>query len=282
MTTKPYEFSIGEVQGYVIHDFTQAHLPEELIANPDPDGLNEVAREVGFDPQAISVGYHNLLLRTQQHTILVDAGIPRLYGELGWGLSELKIASADIDTLVITHSDMDHIAGILDEQNQITFPGARYIMLEGGWEFWTSAEKRTRLAELNNWSEGNAQRAWEIYGKIKSSIRTVRPGEEFLPGMRLFPAPGHRADHSMLKVTGSDQTLIHLADALAHPLFMRQVDWVSTYDANPAQAVKTKLELMEMCAEEEALVFASHFPFPGLGRIRQQPGGWIWQPLGQE
>jgi len=36
---------------------------------------------------------------------------------------------------------------------------------------------------------------------------------------------------------------------------------------------------MDKAAAEKALVFAFHFPFPGLGYIIQKEEGWQWQPI---
>ena len=95
----------------------------------------------------------------------------------------------------------------------------------------------------------------------------------------MYPAPGHRLDHSVLKVTSSDEQLMHIADALAHPLFMGNSEWYSTYDANPTKTVDTKINLLNMCASENTLVFGSHFPFPGLGYVQQGDECWKWQPI---
>ena len=98
----------------------------------------------------------------------------------------------------------------------------------------------------------------------------------------MYPALGHRYDHSILKVTASDQQLVHLADAVAHPLFIAKRDWYSTYDANPPRAIETKTELLNACASEKALVFGAHFPFPGLGAVQQEGERWIWQPVSDQ
>jgi hypothetical protein len=107
----------------------------------------------------------------------------------------------------------------------------------------------------------------------------VKPGEEFIPGLRLFVGAGHRYDHSILNVTSSDEQLMHISDAIAHPLFMGNRDWYSTYDANPTQTVETKIKLLNMCASENALVFGAHFPFPGLEYVQQGHESWKWKPI---
>jgi glyoxylase-like metal-dependent hydrolase (beta-lactamase superfamily II) len=279
MNKPTYPFNIGEYQGYVLFDNSQAHSARELVVNPIVEELEKITHEYAFKLNKIPVGYNNLLLRACDQNILVDAGIRRPIGKLCLGLEELKIDPGDIDAIVITHSDRDHIGGILDGRGEISFPNARYIMLEDSWLYWSSGKRRAELARLNKWTRDKTQFAWETYSRIKDLMHIVRPGEEFIPGLRLFAAPGHRYDHGVLKVTSSDEYLMHISDALTHPLFMGNNDWYSTYDANPAQAVDTKIRLLNMCASENALVFGAHFPFPGLGYVQQGHECWKWQPI---
>jgi glyoxylase-like metal-dependent hydrolase (beta-lactamase superfamily II) len=279
MKTRTHQFKVGEYQGFVLYDYAHVHSAEELIVNANAKALEKIAREYAFEIDKIPVGYSNLLLRGYDHTVLVDAGIRRPIGELCLGLEALGTDPGEIDTIVITHSDRDHIGGILDVEGDISFPSARYIMLEDSWQHWSSKKGRTKLARLNNWTKDRTQFAWETYRKIKDLMLTVKPGEEFIPGLRLLAAPGHRYDHSILKVTSLGERLVHVSDALVHPLFMGNRDWYSTYDADPTQAINTKITLLNMCASENALVFGSHFPFPGLGHVRQGHTCWKWQPI---
>jgi glyoxylase-like metal-dependent hydrolase (beta-lactamase superfamily II) len=279
MKIPTYQFDIGEFQGFILYDNFQFHSADELVVNPIVEELEQITREYAFKLNEIPVGYNNLFLKACGQNVLVDAGIRRPIGNLCFGLEELKIDPGDIDTIIITHSDRDHIGGILDEEGEISFPNARYVMLEDSWQHWSSKKRRNELTRLNKWTKEKAQFAWETYSKIKDLFLFVKPGEEFIPGIRLLPAQGHRYDHSVLKVTSSDEHLIHISDALVHPLFMGKSDWYSTYDANPTQAVDTKIKLLNKCTSENALVFGSHFPFPGLGYVQQGHESWRWQPI---
>jgi glyoxylase-like metal-dependent hydrolase (beta-lactamase superfamily II) len=279
MKTPTYQFDFGEYQGHVLYDYYHAHSAEELVVNPIVEELEQITHEYAFELNKIPVGYNNLLLQTCDQNVLVDAGIRRPIGKLYSGLEELKIEPSDIDTIIITHSDRDHIGGILDKEGEISFPNARYVMLEDSWQHWSSQKRRNELTRLNKWTKEKAQFAWETYSKIKDLILFVKSGEEFIPGFRLLPASGHRYDHSVLKVTSSDEQLMHISDAFVHPLFMGNSDWYSTYDANPTQAVDTKIKILNMCASKNTLVFGSHFPFPGLGYVQQGHERWSWRPI---
>jgi glyoxylase-like metal-dependent hydrolase (beta-lactamase superfamily II) len=80
------------------------------------------------------------------------------------------------------------------------------------------------------------------------------------------------------KISSQDEQLLHPADAVIHPVFMERREWVSTYDSMPDQALAAKKRLLDRAAAEEILVFGAHFPFPGLGYVRQRKNGWKWMP----
>jgi len=279
MGIQTYQFNLDELEGFVLNDFSSIYSANELIANPNMEELRQLTQEFSSTLNEIAVDYNNILIKTGNQIVLVDAGIPRPNGALFVGLEKLRIDPGDIDTIIITHSDMDHIGGILDEEGEISFPNARYIMLEDAWQHWSSKEMRAELARLNKWTIDKTQFARETYSKVKDSIHLVKTGNEFIPGFQLFPALGHRYDHSILKVTSSNEHLIHISDAIAHPLFMTEVDWYSTYDADPAQAIDTKKKLLRMCSSENSLVFGAHFPFPSLGYVQQENESWKWLPI---
>jgi glyoxylase-like metal-dependent hydrolase (beta-lactamase superfamily II) len=279
MKTLPYQFDLGEYQGFVLFDYAHDHSAEELIVNPISEELEQVTQDYAFQINQIPVGYNNLLLRVGDQNVLVDAGIRRPLGKLCEGLEVLQIDPGDIETIVITHADRDHIGGILDQEGEISFPNARYIILADSWGYWSSKKGRAELTKLNKWTKDKAQFAWETYSKIKDMLLFVEPGEQFMPGLRLFPAPGHRYDHSILRVASQDEQIMHISDALAHPLFMGNVDWYSTYDANPAQAIETKIKLLNLCSSENILVFGAHFPFPSLGYVQHGRECWKWGPI---
>ena len=211
--------------------------------------------------------------------MLVDAGFRRPDGELHLALEELAVDPGEIDRIVITHSDVDHIGGILGEHGELAFPNARYLLLDTSWGQWSTAKGRAELVELNGSTKEWIRLGWEIYSTIQDRMDLVKSGQEFLPGLRLLAAPGHRYDHSVLEVTSLDDRLMHISDGVIHPLFMGDKAWYSTYDANPPLAVETKVELLNRCASEGILVFGTHFPFPGFGRVEMGENRWKWLPV---
>jgi glyoxylase-like metal-dependent hydrolase (beta-lactamase superfamily II) len=77
--------------------------------------------------------------------------------------------------------------------------------------------------------------------------------------------------------------LLHVSDAVLHPLHLKYPEWTPVFDVSPEQAAASKRRIFDRAAEEEALVFAHHFPpFPNLGHVHKKDDGWLWQPMETE
>ena len=113
----------------------------------------------------------------------------------------------------------------------------------------------------------------------KQRLTIVDYEDEFLPGFRMYSAVGHRYDHDVLKIESAGKKLIHIADGLLHPLFVANRAWYFLHDFEPEQAIETKDWLLDSCASEQALVFGTHFPFPGLGNFERRDDSWKWYPV---
>jgi glyoxylase-like metal-dependent hydrolase (beta-lactamase superfamily II) len=82
-----------------------------------------------------------------------------------------------------------------------------------------------------------------------------------------------------LEVTSEGRRLLCVADAVFHPLQLQYPYWLSPHDLRPEQALHSRLRLLDRAVAEQALVHASHFPFPGLGRVLAEGNTWRWQPV---
>jgi hypothetical protein len=64
-----------------------------------------------------------------------------------------------------------------------------------------------------------------------------------------------------------------------HPIHVTQPAWHAVVDTSPEQVEKTRRKLFNRAMEEQALVLAFHFPFPGLGHIIRRGDLYQWQPI---
>ena len=286
MNAETYRFRLDDHQCFVLNDDMVEWTADDLIgAATTEEQIAQIAHDFELDPDHIPTPTTCLLVSTDQGNVLIDAGSgQRPYP--GWNegkalqnLASLGFDPGDIDKIVITHSDYDHIGGILDREGRPEFPKAHYYLSAHSWAYWSSREGRSEIAALHGWPEERIAYVWETYSTIRDHMTIVEYGLEFLPGFWFYWGAGHRYDQDVLKIESAGQKLIHLADTLIHPLMMADRAFHYTYDIEPKQAIDTKERLLEWCVSEQALVFASHFPFPGLGTIRKRNDDWQWQPV---
>jgi glyoxylase-like metal-dependent hydrolase (beta-lactamase superfamily II) len=83
-----------------------------------------------------------------------------------------------------------------------------------------------------------------------------------------------------LSITSENAQLLHVSDVVLSPLHLENPTWVPIYDMMSAAAARSKQLIFDRAAEENALVFAHHFPpFPNLGYVFKHENAWGWRPI---
>ena len=183
------------------------------------------------------------------------------------------IAPEDIDTVIVSHAHGDHINGLVNENGDLVFPNANYVIWGEEWDYWTS---EATLADI---SEARANvirnKLLPIQGKL---TRITAEDQEIAPGVCPLPTPGHTPGHISLMIESDGERLMHIVDA-SHLLFQQQrPEWSPMYDSLPDVAAETRRRIFEKAATENLLVLAYHHPFPGLGHIARDGDAFVWQP----
>jgi len=83
----------------------------------------------------------------------------------------------------------------------------------------------------------------------------------------------------MLDISSKETRLLCIGDIIHSQLEFTNPEHLILFDVVPEQAVQTRTQILSDIADSGVLVFACHFPFPGLGYITQKEGICAWQPI---
>ena len=270
MSETPYHFKVGQFECIV---FAYMNNPADItmmtgrFPSQSPEELEQAIRESG----APITGTMNILyIRTPEHQILVDTGMGGADSALLAGLAQEGIKHEDIDGIVITHGDGDHIMGITQDDGTLTFPNAQYDMWKSEWE--------NKMAEAEK-SDDPKNAARRNLIPIKDRVHLIDHETEIMPGITMLPMPGHKIGHSGLLLDSNGERLLHIVDAAHHPMQLNHVDWSPRFDTGPETAIQTRKAVFDRAVREHLLVMAYHFAFPGLGHIIEENGVRHWEPV---
>ena len=287
MNTENYRFKLGTFDCIVVSDgtFAYPHPAQILFVDAPKERMERVLREHNLEPEQweeFVSPYPSLVINMSQHRVLVDTGaggFAPTTGKLIENLQAEGIAPKDIDVVILTHSHPDHIGGNIDEEGKPAFPNARYVMLKDEWSFWTKEPDLSPLKVDEHLKQIILEFAKNSLPPIQAQLDLIEHETEIVPSIHAVATPGHTPGHMAVSISSGSEQLLCISDLAIHPIHLEYPDWYAAVDLNPEQIVTTRRRLFGRAANEKSLVFAFHFPFPGLGHIIQKGNAWQWQPI---
>jgi glyoxylase-like metal-dependent hydrolase (beta-lactamase superfamily II) len=219
------------------------------------------------------------LLHVGERLVLVDSGCgggmgPTL-GRLAENFAVLGVAPGSIDTVLLTHLHPDHVGGLVDAVGKPWLPNAELIVHAAEPPFWRDDAVLAQASEENR---GFIMLARSVLDAYRGRVRAVAAGE-MLPGVTVVPAPGHTPGHTGWLVASGGESLLIWGDVVHMPgvQFARPGAGMG-FDIDGAQAIATRLRLMDMAATDRLLVAGMHLDFPAFGHVRRAGEGYAFIP----
>ena len=203
-------------------------------------------------PLSMSFGSYLVQMSDGRH-VLIDTGLPQ-----GWDTSDrmptividhdivsalagLGLQPDDIDILITTHFDPDHV-GMND-----AFSAAEIVAQRAGYEEARAGQPRAAITR-DHWDAPNLR------------YRLVEGDTELLPGLTLISTPGHAPGHQSVLVRLPNAGAVLLAiDAVAQASAFRPDRESAPMDLDAAEAIRSTIKLLDLVEQEQAaLVVHGH------------------------
>jgi len=275
-----YRFEVEKLECIAVADGSNDYEAGLLFTNAPQKELRQALDKRGLGLEELDIPYTCLAVKVNAQWVLVDTGAGvREEAQVGRVVQNLVAAGidpAEVKVVVLTHGHTDHVGGLTDEEGQLRFGEARYIMGKREWDFWRSRET---LKEMG-WERVIPFMERKL-GSIEGRVELIEGEREILPGLRVIPAAGHTPGHMVAVFSSGGEELWSTGDALIHPIHLEHLEWYTVFDLAPQEAIETKRQILDE-VENGATVHAFHFPFPGIGRVIREGKRWRWQPVERE
>ena len=141
------------------------------------------------------------------------------------------------------------------------------MMGRAEWDYWWNPATVNSIGEARAAFAVGAKRRMEA---VEDAIVLFDGGDEVLPGIAAIATSGHTPGHMAFEVRQGSQAALVVGDAIGnHHVAFRQPTWESGSDQDAAQAVGSRMMLLDRLTSEDLSVIGFHLPGGGMGRVEK-------------
>ena len=217
------------------------------------------------------------LYESDTKKVLFDAGAGVDFlsgmGTLVDSLEAIDLSTDDITDVVFTHAHPDHIWGVLDDFDDLTFQNANYHIGRIEWEYWFDTETVNKVREDRVAMAVGAKRRLQA---LEGNINLFDSNDEIIDGIKALLTPGHSPGHMSFEIDKSSHKALVVGDALNnHHVAFRKPEWISAgLDQDPNLAAETRKKLLEKIVFEQLKIVGFHLPNGGIGHVEKIGEGY--------
>lgn len=253
-------FKVGKLDLYALHDaqFTPPNDGKVFGVDASPAAVADVLKAAGAPTDVITLSVDALLVKDGKHVVLMDTGVG---GALQQSLALAGVKPEAVTDILITHAHGDHVGGIAPG-GTLAFPKATVHMSAVEW------------ASV----QGDAQQA-ALVKAIGTHIKTFTPGAEVVPGITSVAIKGHTPGHVGYEIRSGKDRLLDIGDT-AHSsiVSLAKPQWLMGYDGDKQAGRDNRIAVLTKLSKSHELMFAPHFPYPGVGHVAADGDHFVWQP----
>ncbi|WP_027257870.1 MBL fold metallo-hydrolase [Leisingera aquimarina] len=254
--------------------------PEFLFDGLEPDALQQALKQYGLAAGPLTPEVNVTLLRAEGRVVLFDAGAGPGFqdsaGNLPGALDVLGVTPDEVTHVVFTHCHPDHLWGVLDDFDDLLFPGADYLMGQKEWDYWFDPQTADRIGSSRTAMAIGALRRME---RLEDKVQLFRDGEEILPGVAAHATPGHTPGHMSFEVRDGSNSVLVLGDAVGnHHVSFADPGRPVGADQEPQTAAVARMRLLDRLAAEQMQLIGYHLPGGGIGRAERIGSGYRFVP----
>lgn len=275
-----YRMMLGDFEVTVLSDGTVELPVDKLLTNTKPGQVNKLLTRAHLKAP-LETSVNAFLINTGSKLVLVDTGAAGLFGPtLGKLLANLKAAGyqpEQIDDVLITHLHTDHVGG-LTAGEQRAFPNAVVHMAKPEADFWLNADNMKKAPADAQPMFQHAMSATAPYTSA-NKLKTFEGDTELVPGIKALTTFGHTPGHTVYAVESKGQKLVLWGD-LMHVAAVQFAEPSVTilFDSDSKAAAAQRKKAYADAAKQGYWVGAAHLPFPGIGHLRAEGKGYVWNP----
>jgi len=275
-----YRFNVGNAEVTVVSDgaFSLGD-PKGPFSGVPEDEMRKMLSNNFLSPTNVVLEQNSPIVNMGDKLVLFDTGLGTVKnfgpttGRQQKSMKEAGIKPEDIDAVVFSHGHIDHIGGVVDENNKVLFPNAQFYIAQSDFDFWTDEGK------ANGPLKDFIVHARKNLLPVRDHIVFYKDGQEFLPGIQAMLAPGHTVGHTIFMISSEGKSFVYLADLTHHPiLLMEKPRMEFAYDTDPKQAAASRVKMLDMLAANKTAVMTYHYPWPGIGHVVKAGEGFHYIP----
>ena len=212
----------------------------------------------------VPVGLNSVVVRTGQHTVLIETGIGnklperliKIFGQPAKLLDNLNaagISPEDIDIVINSHLHFDHCGWntmIKDGRIVPTFPKAKYYAPEGEWQHGRLQLERDAISYMS-----------ENYDPLikTGQMELLQGDQEIVPGISVRVFPGHTLHMQAVIIESGSQTACYISDLIPTSAHI-DLTWVMAFDLLPLRTIESRKRYYAQSIPEKWLTMFTHDP----------------------